>query len=527
MSQPAPRTSPSRLRSLLLAVLLVLPLIIGAAVAVAADLDPARTWSSDEQPSGAPAATSPAGIDPSELVDARRAAGEASAQAGFLTSGTAELVDGTGEMKEGAAVLPEQFNEAVSGAQQLADGLVQLQAGTGQLGGGATQVADGVGQAVDQVVGLGALQGQLVEAIDRAVRDLEDVEDPRLVEARTQLVSLRGQVETIQLQGPVTDQLTALKDGARELANQLNVPGYGFHDGVYTATGAAQNLAYGLSQAQGGVEEAVAGVESLDEGAQRLDQMATQTDEKVDAVQRALPVVQADPRQTAGEQPLEEAPVRVLTPLFAMFIAALVMLGGAGLGAVARFIPGRRVLTLVAGTLGLTALGLVCLVLVATGLSPALGALAALIMTLGVLASAVLTRGILALFGMVAGGVIAVIGGIIQVGLVGWVWRSAAAADVALGWQVAANLSPLNWTTSALTVVGNDGSGQALWLAVGVLAVITVIGLVAGRLLLPAATPAAGERTGTGDVPDAGLGDTSVQDAIVPDGEESESVRSR
>ncbi|AGF71334.1 ABC transporter permease [Corynebacterium halotolerans] len=516
MSQPASRSSVRpRARSLLLALVLVLPLIIGAAVAAVADLDPARTWSAGDEASGAPAVASPAGIDPAELVDARRAAGEAATQAGFLTTGTGELVDGTGQMREEAAVIPEQFDEAVTGAQQLADGLVQLQAGTGRLGSGATEVADGVGQAVDQVVGLGALQGQLVEAINRTVRDLEGSDDPRLTEARQQLIDLRGQVETIQLNGPVADQLTALKDGAREIANQLNVPGYAFHDGIYSATKGAQDLAYGLSQSQGGIDEAIAGVESLDDGAQRLDQMATRTDEKVDAVQRALPVVQATPQATADGQALEDEPARALTPLYAMFIAALVMLGGAALGVAARLASGRRVVILAAGTLGLTALGVVCLALVATGLTVATGALAAVVLALGVLASAVLTRVTIAVLGAVVGGVLAAVGGIAQVGLVGWVWKSAAAADIAVVWQVLANLLPLNWATSALTALGNGGSGQALWLAVGVLAAIAVIGLAAGRMVFPAAAASVTMPAVTGSEPAEGEGHGPVGDTAV------------
>lgn len=482
MSQSVPRPAAPRLRRILLALVLILPLIAGTVVAAAGDLDPARSWSTDGEPSGAPAAAGPAGVDPADLVDARRAAGEASTQAGFLTSGTTELTEGTGQMREGAAALPDQFGEAVSGAQQLADGLVQLQAGTGQLGTGATEVADGVGQAVDQVIGLGALQGQLVEAIDRAVRELEDADDPRLVEARDQLTQLRDQVEAIQLRGPVAEQLTSLKDGAREVADQLSVPGRDFHDGVYSATRAAQDLAYGLSQAQTDVDEAVAGVESLDEGAQRLDQMAAQTDEKVGAVQRALPVVQAAPESPDGEAG-GEGLGQSLTPLFAMFIAALVMLGGAGLGALTRLLRSRRALVLIGGTLCFTGLGLVSLLLVASGLTVSSVALAGLVLALGVLAAAALTVGVLALAGPVAGGIIITAGGILQVGIVGWVWRSVAVTELAVGWQIAANLLPLNWTTSALTTVSNDGSGQILWLAVGVLALIAVAGTLAGHFL--------------------------------------------
>ncbi|RNE49026.1 YhgE/Pip domain-containing protein [Corynebacterium alimapuense] len=476
----------SRARQWILALLLTIPLIIGAVVAAVGGLDPLRSWTSAAEPAGAPAAAGPTGIDPTELVDARRAAGEAASQAGFLTTGTGELLDGTGQLQEGATTLPDQFSEAVSGAQLLSNGMVELQAGVGQLGTGAVEVADGVGTAVDQVVGFGAMRGQLIEAIDYSISELEAAEDvsgetvdPRLVEAREALVDLRGQAELIDIDGELTAQLTDLKDGSRELANQLSVPGYSFHDGVYTATKAAQDLSYGLSQSQPGIDDAVEGASSLDEGAARIDAMATQTQDRIDAIQRALPVVQV--ADTDGQSE-EESLGSVLSPIYAMLIAAIVMLGGAatGMALYQRRAHGWWLLT--GAVVGLSTLGVMLLAIVSTGFSLQLAAGSALVLALSVLAAAALTRATLRLFGPVAGSIVVAVGSLIQVGVVGWVWKSAASTNVSVLWQILANLSPLNWATSALTVLGNQGTAQALWLALAVLGSLSVIGIVAAVL---------------------------------------------
>ncbi|HHU67347.1 hypothetical protein [Corynebacterium sp.] len=458
--------SPS-LRNWMTAFMLLIPLILGATVAAVTHLDPARSWSSADEPAAAPAP-----VPSRELVDARRAAGEAGAQAGFLTTGTGELRDGVAEMRTGAEALPGQFSEAVTGAQRLHQGLVELQAGVGQLGTGANDIADGVGNAVDQVIGLGALQGQLLGAIDSTLEDIADYEEPELVEARARLLELRGQVEMIRLDGPVAEQLEALKDGSRELANQLGVPGYAFHDGIYTATRGAQDLSYGLTQAQGGVDEAVAGVDKLDEGAQRIDDMATRTQDRIGDVQRALPATMTT---AAGETETEEA-LLGLSPMFALLIASLALIGGAFAGAT------RRWWVLAAATPALTAAGLILLWLVGVGATAQTLAWSALVLALGVVASATATRALLGVFGVVGGSVAAGVLGLAQVGVVGWVWKSLTTSEVSGAWQIAANLSPLSWATSGLTTAGNDASTSLLWLALGVLGGMAVLGLIGGVL---------------------------------------------
>ncbi|GAB2502586.1 hypothetical protein CATRI_01140 [Corynebacterium atrinae] len=466
----------SRVRSWLVALLVALPLIIGTAVAALTGLDPAKSWNSDTEPAGAPVASSPTGIDPSQLVDARRAAGEAGSQAGFLVAGTGELVEGTGKMREGTAGVEDKFGAAVTGSQQLSQGMVELQAGMGQLGPGAIQVADGVGMAVDQVVGFGAFRGQLLTGIDQMLSKMEGSRDPEVIAARDQLLSLRSQAEVFELDEATSAQLSQLKSGSREIANQLGVPGYAFHDGIYSATKGSQELAAGLSQAQGGIDEALEGVDALAEGAVKIDNMAGQTQDRIGAIQRTLPVVQAAP--TTGDAASEST--RTLTPTYAMLIASLVLLGGAAAGAVAG-LTRHRWAFLGAATAVFTALGVILLAILSTGLTFIAGALAAVVLALGVLTSAGLTHLMIRLLGPFTGSITAAVLGLAQIGLVGWVWKTASSAEVAPVWQILANLTPINWATSGLTALGNGGSQQALWLSLGVLVGTAVLGVLGMR----------------------------------------------
>src|SRR5699024_2908636 len=116
----------------------------------------------------------------------------------------------------------------------LHDALLILQASTGQLGDGASQLANAVDAAVSQVVGLGAVQGQLLEAVDAAELDLKDIDTDDAKEIRGAIADLKGQLEAFDVEAEVTTPLTELQNGSRELANQLDVPGYAYHDGIYS-----------------------------------------------------------------------------------------------------------------------------------------------------------------------------------------------------------------------------------------------------------------------------------------------------
>lgn len=474
----------ARTRSLLLALLLVIPLIVGALLTATADLRPENSWVAAEEPPGAPAAGDPTGIAPAELVDARRAASEADAQAGFLATGTGELVDGTGQLREGAGDLVGGVDEAKGGAQQLAEGMVQLQAATGQLGTGASQVADGVAVAVEQVAGLSAIQMQLIQAIDGINTELEKSKVPEAKEIRNQLAGFRTQVEAFPLSGENADQLDQLRTGARDLANQLAVPGYGFHDGVYSATDGAQRLNEGLGQLQGGVGTAVDGVDELDEGAQRLDQMATATQDKLGNVQRSLPAVQPPARGAgaADGQPVAAAHIvesNSLVPMYALLIGTLAALGGIAVGYLGT--GAGRWIDRILGGVGVITLGGILYALLAQGLTPLALAAGVAVLALMTAASAGLTLIARRVAGDRWGGLLAIFGAIVQVGLVGWVWKTAAVAEVSTVWGVIASLTPLHYATAALTSTGNSGDPTMVWLGVAVLAAVAVISFVVLR----------------------------------------------
>lgn len=423
------------LRRSLLALLLMVPLIAGTIYATATNLEPAASWS--EEPAAAPGGA--------DLVPARRAAGEAQSQAGFLQNGTKELSKGAGELATGTNQLAEGASSANKGAADLSKGMVEIQAGTGQLGAGATKVADGVGKAVEQVQGIGLIQGQIVAEINKVDADLAKKNDPQSAEFRKQLAEFKKQVETFKLDGNTVDQLAQLRTGSREIANQLNVPGYGYHDGIYSATKGAKELSAGLAELDKGLTEANKGAGSLRDGADKVDGMAKTNKEKIGAVQRALP---ADPA------PAESGPAPQLIPLFGFLIAALVMVGSVFSG------RWRWLLAVLLGALAILILG--------TSLTPVVGASLVGVLLLAGLASALLSNAIDRLFGKWP--VYAFL--VLQVGLVGWVWKQASVSSVSSVWAALSRLMPLDYATSGLSAIGNHGSPAALVLSLLVLALV-------------------------------------------------------
>lgn len=471
-------------RQSLLAGLIVLVLALAALAGGVLSLDPAKAWSDssgDGQSTGAPTTQAPGGIGAAELVDARRAGGEAASQAGLLTSGTAELVDGTVQLEEGTGELIAGVDEAAGGAQELANGMTELQAGVGQLGAGATEIANGVDVATEPVIGLAAVVGQITAAMDRTIADLEGIDDPAVAEARESLIGLRAQADNVPINEQTVGQLEELRDGARELSNQLAVPGFPFHDGVYTATQGAQDLSYGLSQLGDGANQATEGVAELRSGAEQIDGLATQTDEKIDQINRAIPTPAWGDEAGAGSGDGEAAGEQtgsVLSPQLALLVAALVMLAGMAIAFAAMLLPQRRWLIVAAGTIGATVTGMVALFVLATGLSVAAAWLSGGVLALGTLAAAGVTRVLLGLFGPMWGTLTAGILGVVQLGVVGWVWRVAATAEVSTVLRILADITPIHWATTSLTALGNDAIGTSLWVGVAVLAALAVVGVV-------------------------------------------------
>lgn len=465
-------------------------------VAAFTPMNPASTWATGDDTSGAPAAYA----GPDQLVDARRAAGDASAEAGFLTQGTKQLKEGTDQLKDGSGELAEAVRSASDGADKLSKGMVEIQAGTGQLADGATRVADSVGGAVDQVVGFEAVRGQILGALDDTIKATENNRDPQVTDLRNQLTDLRGQVETAELPDDMNTQLTELRDGSRELANQLSTPGYAYHDGIYSATNGASELSKGLSEMNGKVKEATDGVNQLADGGKKVDEMANTNKDNIGAVQRALPEpvpVAGASGTTAGtaagaDEQAAPAPASALAPLAAMLVSALAILGGVvtALAAYAGSRARARWLILGLGTAFSAAAGLILVAILGTNLSAAALAIAGSALVLGTLASAGLTWILRSAFGTIGGGGAAGVLALLQVGVVGWVWSTAATGEVSLLWSAASQALPMHWSTAAISAAGNGGSATAMWTGIGLSALLAVLGLVAMRASRPAVVSA-------------------------------------
>ena len=446
--------------------------LLALVVGVFLPMNPADTWANagrDAEVSGAPQ------VGPDNLGDARRAAGEAGQQAKVLKEGAGQLAAGIGEAQGQTQQLIDALAAAQSGSQQLADGMVQLQAGTGQLGAGATQLADSIGEVVGQVSGFEAVRGQVVGAIDRSLEELKGAKDPEAVKARESLKDLRAQAETAQLSPDVVAKMNQLRDGSRDLANQLAVPGYGYHDGIYTATNGSAELAVGLRELQAQTGQATGGIDELVAGVEKINQMAVMNADKVGAVRAALPVPAVAPG-AAGAEPVGPT----LAPVAAMLLAAMAVLGGTALAA-AWFASRGRWWILSAGSVVLAAAGTILAGVIGSGFGVQEYGVAFIGLLLGTLASAglasVLSRAFGAGVGLGSAGVLA----LVQTGLVGWVWRTATTAQVDSVWVALSQAAPMHWASTAVSAAGNGGDYRGIVSAVLLSALLAVAGLVGAR----------------------------------------------
>ncbi|MDO4928012.1 MAG: hypothetical protein Q3976_02950 [Corynebacterium sp.] len=458
-------------RRILAAILLAVPLLAGAITAGATNVDISKSWNDSEESAGAPIAV----VDQDAIIAAHRAAGEAASQGSFLSMGTKQLADGTQELGAGADELAAGTQAARSGADELAAGLVQLQAATGQLGTGATELADGIDQAAAVTTGLEAVRGQIIVAIDDTIADLQDSIDPRSRETITELEDLRAQAQNFEINPETTAQLQAAQSGAREMANQLAVPGYGYHDGIYSATKGAQELASGLAELEDGVGQAVAGIKELEDGATQVDQMATSTRDRIDQVQRALPIV-ATANPAADD---EGTTSQILPPLYAFFIAGFVMF------AAVTWRRGSWVLSLISGLVIAALAGALVAILgagITLGSVIGAGVIAGIALVAAAAGTVVFTR----IFGTVPGIAIAVVLLAGQAALVGWVWNEALTQTLGSGWEFIVRLFPLHYATAAISTVGNGIWGPNLWLSAGVLAAFGVVAILLSRFMVPA-----------------------------------------
>ena len=447
----------------------ILALVVGAFL----PMSPASTWANlaaDAEVSGAPQ------FGAEDLGDARRAAGEAGQQAKVLKEGAGQLAAGIGEAQGQTQQLIDALTAAQSGSQELADGMVQLQAGTGQLGAGATQLADSIGEIVGQVAGFEAVRGQVVGAIDRSLEELKDAKGPEAVQARESLKGLREQAQTAQLPPDAVAKMNQLRDGSRELANQLAVPGYGFHDGIYTATNGSAELAAGLRELQAQTGQATGGIDELVAGVEKIDQMAGMNADKVAAVRAALPVPAVAPGADAAEP---AGPT--LAPVAAMLLAAMAVLGGTALAGAAWFATRGRWWILGAGSVVVAAAGTILAGVIGSGFGVQEYSLAFAGVLAGALSSAGLASVLVRTLGPGAGLGAASVVALAQTGFVGWVWRTATTAQVDALWVTLSQAAPMHWATAAVSAAGNGGDYRGIVSALLLSALLAAAGLAGAR----------------------------------------------
>ena len=479
----------------LLALLLFLPVAAGAVYTVVTgmDLTSASVVGDGDDPSsiGADLRGARGGAD---LVAARRAAGEADTQAGFLVTGTGELSDGAGELAEGSRRLSEGAADAVNGSQQLTDGLIQLQAGTGELGQGATRVADGVSQAVDQIEAMPGARDELLKVLDDVDGTLAKSSHPEAPKLRMALVKLRVEVVNFRIDPEMISQLHELRDGSREVANQLSAPGQPFHDGVYSAVTGSRSLTSGLRELNEGTQTLQSGADEIRDGAERIRAMAEANEQKVDAIQAGLPV-----RGAAGTAPAttEQVSVQAGTGvgpglMNALFAALLVWFAATALWLVGRSSSsrpsaraGESARTFAAPGAAVAGIAVIGAVFVATVARPT-GSVALagsiLVVALTAVAAAVSGRAVISLLGGTVGRTALVLGLMVQVGVLGHVFSGAAAGEEASSfWRLLTAVMPAAYPAGAVAELGTGGDGPVLWTAVAVLGALVVLGALIGR----------------------------------------------
>ena len=428
----------------LMMLLLIIPLLGGLFFAA----DFAATWSPAGEGAPTPAITG------ADLVPARRAAGEAQSQVSLLVTGSNDLVNGSNELSTGMEELKTGMDQAASGTQTLSSGLSQLQAGTGELAAGARQIADGVSQAADMMNQVGVLQQQTLAFIEKSDAQLANSALPEAQEARRQLADLRTQVEALNVDANMVDQVAAMRTGSRELADRIAGE---YTSGINQAASGAQQLNAGMGQLQTGTTAARDGSIALKDGATKVQGLAQRTQEAVNQTTQTIPVV-----PVVEEQPEDERN-DFLPPLYAFLISAMVMLAASLVGLT------RNWRWRAGGGIGLALTGLLMLWLMSTGATSAVLAGMSAVLALTV-AAALLSASVLWRF---IGRWFVLAGIILQVAVVGWTWKRATAGESFTPWL--ADLMPLNYPTAALTALGNGGTVQAVWAAVGVLGLLIII----------------------------------------------------
>lgn len=194
----------------------------------------------------------------------------------LLDDGATQAAGGAARLADGAARLDAGLTTAADGSTRLADGLGQLQSATDQLASGAWQISAGV-DAVGDVAGQAlALQDSVLAPLITVSTQLRQSGLPGAATLADQVDAAAVQVRQQGLNADTTQQLTALQDGARQLATQLSDPVSQYRAGMDNAASASQELATGLRQLKDGSAELVVGTRSLADGTSRLATGTTQ-----------------------------------------------------------------------------------------------------------------------------------------------------------------------------------------------------------------------------------------------------------
>ncbi|KGF16188.1 hypothetical protein [Corynebacterium freneyi] len=496
-------------RRAFLSLLLILPLIVGAAYVAGSGMGLSSAWIADGAEEGHAPGPVP-GIDVAQVQEARRAIGEANTQAGFLNAGMGRATEGIGELKDGGTELVKGTGAIREGASELSTGLNELQVATGQLGGGASDIAGGAGAIADGIGLVNVAIGQVEATIGPAKESARAAGDQTAVENLEALERQLGAVDFDALAG----EAERFRRGAEELSYQLNTPGAPYRDGIFSAAAGAGELRRATEELDEGAKKIDGGLKELDDGAPRLDGMAQTVVDKVSEASRAMPVPTGEQLAAAGllDGEGDEAGANAtLAPTLAFLVSALVMLaasalwliatpgrsgrggrsgrdggdrdGAASRGVWSRVLPGGAFTGALAG---IVAIGALVLFIMADGLDLLRGATSVIVLALAALAATALARAVLAVFGASWGRFVIVVGMLVQVGVIGWVWRTAASAatggtEMATAWGVVAALLPLHHPTAALTALGNDGSTLMWGSSAGVLLALVVIGALVDR----------------------------------------------
>ncbi|WP_448851742.1 hypothetical protein [Corynebacterium sp. 335C] len=441
-------------------------------------------------PGGWTGTSSAAGVDVAALQTARGHVNAAAGQTGFLTMGLAQERDG--------------INRLHDGSKELADGMILIQNGTRELGRGAQALADGVNATVGNISVAAVAAGQVDGAIDRTRESLRASNDPAAAGIIADLDSLQRQLDTVDF-AALDGKLNELKTGVNDMATQLNSPNGDFRNGVWQATEGSRKLHEGLGE--------------LRDGHGRIEGMAATIDREVAAARTTAPAPtmaqleaaglapSADDAGTAGgfaELGVSPAAAFLAAALAAVAGAALMLLpAGMRLGVRAAAVAagaGRvsRTLLTAGGVVAVAAAALLGLLLAGeTGPGAAAGAdaaadaagvpagaiaLAGGILVLAVAATAAATAAAVRLFGRAVGSVAVLLGLAAQVGVVGWVWRTALdGGEPVPAWMaVLSGVMPLHYPMTAFASLGSGGGAMApgLLLAAAVLGAVLILGLL-------------------------------------------------